>query len=84
MNLTLKLNNNKMKDPRNILEKALARNEPVFVIRAQDSFSQAILSAYYHLAILLSDDKFIDELEEIREAFIEWQEENRDKLKLPD
>jgi len=74
-----------MKDPRNILEKALSRNEPVFVVRAQDKLSIAAINMYL-LAAYFSDmpDKQYTEIYKIHEDFEKWQKENPDKVKMPD
>lgn len=77
-----------MKDPNNVLQKALAKNEPVFVIRAQDRLSIAALSAYLNAArlideSLLSDEQY-DEIESIFNSFREWQNDSDNQIKFPD
>jgi len=74
-----------MKDPRNILEKALSRNEPVFVVRAQDKLSIVAINMYC-LAAYFSDisTEQLTEIYKIREDFQKWQKENPDKVKMPD
>lgn len=73
-----------MKDPGNILEKAIARNEPVFVIRAQDKLSLIALSAYIHAANLMEENAITSEncreLESIYNDFLEWQINNTTKF----
>lgn len=74
-----------MKDPNNVLQKALAKNEPVFVLRAQDAISLSAIAAYMHSAALVIDsEEQYEELESIYKRFREWQSKNQDKVKLPD
>lgn len=77
-----------MKDPNNVLQKALAKNEPVFVLRAQDKLSLSALSAYMHAARLLSVEQYPDELyhemEKIHQDFTDWQNDPNNKIKFPD
>lgn len=74
-----------MKDPKQILEKALAKNEPVFVMRAQDILSIVGLSAYIATASThdMSSQQY-EELLKLFEEFEEWWENNPENMKLPD
>ena len=64
-------------------------NEPIFIIRAQDKFSIATLSAYKdvaHVGTIIGEEseEWIEDLGSIRNDFINWQRDNRDKVKVPD
>jgi len=75
-----------MKNPNNILEKASAADEPVFVLRAQDILSIPVLDQYIHKYEKARhiDPIFHRDLVKIKEQFIIWQNNNRTRLKLPD
>lgn len=75
-----------MKNPFNILEKATARNEPVFVLRAQDLLSMCALSAYVNAAAVngeISSEQY-EELSTIYNQFQDWQDNNSNLVKIPD
>jgi len=57
---------------------AMRLGEPVFIIRAQDVYSVPALRFYS----LLSPDSLT--VHAAIKEFREWQEENRDLLKMPD
>jgi hypothetical protein len=62
-------------------------DEPVFILRAQDSFAMAILSRYENMARQVEtgevSPEFLEKLEEARAAFDQWRAENPDKIKIP-
>lgn len=67
-----------------VLVSGLAPGEPIFVLRAADATAVAILSIYSTMVEgLFSDAKAIG-LEEIRQAFVDWQRGHRALVKLPD
>lgn len=60
-------------------------DEPVFCLRPQDGIALGAIDAYVtacHVAGLPQD--FIDQVWEHRERFRLWQEENPDRVKMPD
>jgi hypothetical protein len=74
-----------MKDPKEILQKAALRDEPVFVLRAQDVMAPYILRHYIYKAQKTDcDEAFLEELQQILIRFEKWQKEYRSLLKLPD
>lgn len=63
----------------------IPEDEPIFIVRAQDGLSRAILKRYMEVSEITSrDDDFLDELYELSETFYTWQQNNADKVKLPD
>jgi len=74
-----------MKSINEILKQAEEKKEPVFVLRAQDRTSIAMLNTYLSLCTRVDCDKFfIAEVKQIRDAFRDWQHEHPDEVKVPD
>ena len=71
-----------MKDPNNVLQKAIAKGMPVFVIIAQDKASMAS----YNMACKLIDvrPEHLKETQEIFKDFVKWQNNNPNRVKKPD
>ena len=65
-------------------------DEPIFIIRAQDQFSIDIIGEYTGLVIARSEigakglGEWVENVSLIGQNFINWQRENRDKVKVPD
>ena len=69
----------------------IPKDEPIFIIRAQDKFSVKIIR-YYH--DLVRDgvrnipnkgfSEWLSNVESITNNFLNWQRDNRDKVKVPD
>lgn len=65
-------------------------DEPIFIIRAQDKFSVQAITLYRTIvnnSLPIGDEnalKMEAEIGSIRNDFINWQRDNRDKVKVPD
>jgi hypothetical protein len=64
-------------------------NEPIFILRAQDKFSVDAITQYkaiVHNQTIIGEEssEWTEELGSIRNDFINWQRDNRDKVKVPD
>jgi tryptophan 2,3-dioxygenase len=66
-----------------IFKEATEAGEPVFVIRAKDLTAIDAIRAYTQLAEK-STYEFLTALVELEDEFIEWRDNNPDKLKYPD
>lgn len=65
----------------------IGEDEPVFIIRAQDGLSIKTIRGYKVLAADTNPprpDEFIEKLDDVHDAFIEFQVRNPDSIKLPD
>lgn len=79
--------------PRYLVQKApgvsgdlIQRDEPVLVIRAQDSLAGSMITYYLSLYEKLdnADPKVIEDMLDHQEALVEWQDHNRDRIKTAD
>lgn len=65
-------------------------DEPVFVLRAQDKLAVQTIARYRNFAAQIEEEEsqrseeFFTVLDNVLEAFTDWQRENADKVKLPD
>jgi hypothetical protein len=62
-------------------------DEPVFIMRAQDALSTKVIRGYKVLAVDTKPprtDDFIRGIEDVQDAFIEFQLQNPEQVKLPD
>lgn len=65
-------------------------DEPIFIIRAQDKLSIEAITLYRTIvnnSLPIGDEKALTweaEIGSIRNDFINWQRDNRDKVKVPD
>ncbi len=63
----------------------IPEQEPIFILRAQDGLSRIALSAY---ADIVSKSGCSMEFEEgiyqVDDAFLDWQQQNNETVKLPD
>jgi hypothetical protein len=63
----------------------IPQDEPIFIIRAQDALSRATINRYARLGNdTARTDEFMDGIIEVEEDFMEWQNQNRNRVKLPD
>lgn len=63
----------------------LGRDEPVFIFRAQDILSTMVIKQYLSLVEIYNPNNLL--LESIIDSmneFIAWQQQNPEKVKLPD
>lgn len=61
-----------------------SRSEPVFVLRAQDELSGALLREYRELAEEADcSPEFLNEIRKLEEAFDAWQREHEDRVQFP-
>lgn len=75
----------KKKDPQQLLTNALNSGMPVLVLVAKDKCATEAISAYYdecHAQKCKEDH--LNGVANIHGDFIEWQDANPDKVKLPD
>jgi hypothetical protein len=73
------------KSARDIVDRALAADEPVFVIRARDVCAMPALAAYLRqVQVGTSPPELVDSIEKIFKAFRSWQQENSRLVKFPD
>lgn len=65
-------------------------DEPIFIIRAQDKFSVKTIQAYRNKVrdgAIIGAEKLFEWYENVGSViseFINWQRDNRDKVKVPD
>ena len=65
-------------------------DEPIFIIRAQDKLSIEAITLYRTIvnnSLPIGDEKALTweaEIGSIRNDFVNWQRDNRDKVKVPD
>lgn len=60
-------------------------DEPVFVLRAQDVVAMNTLENYAHQAEVMGAKKsFVKDVLAVRDSFQKWQDDNDDKVKVPD
>jgi hypothetical protein len=64
--------------------KPIPSDEPCLVIRAQDAFALPILQMYINHTLDAVSPALTNELLAHRERIRRWQEEHRDRVKLPD
>jgi hypothetical protein len=68
----------------------IPEDEPIFVIRAQDRFAVPVLERYRNFVTAIKDPRNEDDetwLRQLRESidtFMQFQDENPNKLKSPD
>ncbi len=71
-------------DERVAVTTGLLAGEPVFVLRAKDATTLAVLNLYRVMTEGLFDDERAFTLEVDIQAAIEWRFKNQDKLRDPD
>lgn len=73
-----------MKDPYKMIQSCQEKNEPFFVLRAQDRFALKAVMEYagWMYSDMSIPQKFKDEMDEILVAFRNWSK--NEKLKTPD
>lgn len=60
-------------------------DEPVFILRARDTASLSVLTAYIEdVDTRGAGDDFVEEVQKVYDTFQKWQDEHRDEIKLPD
>ena len=60
-------------------------DEPIFVIRAKDNLSLAILARYRNMAESAGcSDEFVNGLDEVEREFSNWRQDNAVLTKKPD
>lgn len=68
----------------------IPQDEPIFVIRGQDSRAVEALSAYFNLHANVEDPdvrpspEWFDQLQESINLFAKFHEDNPDRVKIPD
>lgn len=68
-----------------IIEEVSESGEPFFVLRAQDHLSVITLQNYTNEASMYKlSEEFMGSLRRVTGDFLEWREDNPEKLKLPD
>lgn len=68
-----------------LVDRAIANNEPVFVMRAKDVHSVRALAAYLDsVRGGGSPPEFVTEIGKLFRAFQEWRKENSHQVKFPD
>ena len=72
-----------MKNPIVMIKQCIEKDEPYFVLRGQDVCALAAIDAYYEaVKKQVKDPYFIEEIEEIKNDFRAFLEEQ--KTKIPD
>jgi hypothetical protein len=59
-------------------------DEPIFVLRAQDQFAPQAIDDYRFNVEGDAGSEWFHDVGSIRNDFINWQRDNRDKVKVPD
>lgn len=63
----------------------IREDEPIFVIRAQDTLATRIVARYRNDAAAAGcSDEFVADLDKTVEEFAQWQEQNKKSVKVPD
>lgn len=64
----------------------IPEDEPIFIVRAQDDASTALLSAYANITYeqLGVPREFVRNIADLNMEFASWRTSNRDKCKTPD
>lgn len=68
-----------------IIEQCEKTGEPIFVFRAKDRFAPKVLQFY--MAMALDEGCSMDFAESMSERIVDfevWQDDNEDKVKIPD
>jgi len=74
-----------MKDPIKMIKECQETGEPFFVIRAKDKCVLPALGAYNVTCYLLEvEEKQLTETQQFFREFVQWQVDNKDKVKIPD
>lgn len=64
--------------------------EPIFILRAQDKFSLETIADYLYNVVNSTPigdknmETWYDNVKSVGQKFLNWQRENRDKVKVPD
>ena len=69
-----------------IIKDANEKNIPVFVFVAKDKLSYDAICSYYQICCLSGDcsTEFLSDLRGRIEEFKQWQEDNKEMVKIPD
>lgn len=74
-----------MKDPIKMIQTCQETGEPIFVLRAKDKCSIAAIGSYNMACTLLNvDTEQLQETQSMFREFLKWQDNNADKVKIPD
>jgi hypothetical protein len=66
-------------------KKDIPDDEPVFLIRAQDEGAVSAINGYAEVAYSVgASDAFVEWVRTIADEIRDWQEEHRDRVKVPD
>lgn len=69
---------------RSVLVTGLREDEPVFVLRAQDSLALGVMSLWREMAWQLLDDGRLAQVDADVAAFVDWRRANQQHMKDPD
>ena len=69
-----------------IIKDANEKNIPIFVLTAKDKLSYNTIADYYHSSCINANcsKEFLDDLKGRIQEFKQWQEDNKEMVKIPD